>query len=395
MDDYFIQRPWFFPSQATLRFWLNTRKKRLSGGAMAHTPGLFQTYLFTLDSSLFMLAVFLEIVGLSFFFIYFGSIWFAVLFFFLDFLFAAGSHWNKARWLELRNQMDLLRCENAVNPYVFSKESEMDTFQVEGNPLRPVDQRIAWRRRKISWFKSYAGFFFFLICFLAIFKIDGFVSGWLQSGFSWSATPILIMVTYIVVALIHIFVTGYFGSEVFFRLRLRGEIRSHDRLVEHGYCHPALGNPDPNPYTQIDISNPNNMTFPKPPDGRLPGQILLPRLPRPHINQNYHHLEYNTLSTCGMFLDSQLVNMLLNIKGIPPPAPPVPAPGVTDQFQKRDAFLLAAVYHQLVTILETQHIAAGALFPGVPLPSIPDCPTPQPPIDEQPPAHAVNQQKLP
>ncbi|MCX6250535.1 MAG: hypothetical protein NTX61_07270 [Bacteroidetes bacterium] len=363
IEDIFIRYPWFVLSHSSLRLWLNTRKLNIPGGLQVSVPGLFQTYWFFWDSFFFIIVLILEVLGLLFFYIYFGSLFFAVLFFSLDFIFATGCHWNKARWTELKIELSLL------NSNKFLKFAE-DKDYINGEQ-KPIEHRIKWRRKIIRHFKIYRIVFACLLFYVLFMKTSGFVNGWTDSGMSSLGIPLIIISSYIIVNLIHLFSTGYFGSEIIFRLRLRREIREH--ISYKRFCNPGISFFPSQPFLQIQIPNPNNLTFPGPPDNRLQNndQQFTPKFPRPHIIHDLHQIEYNTLSTCGILLDSQKYYLLQRIHD--------PDPNVRSQ--KRDAFLSYATYHQLMNIMEITPFHGFSL--NTDLPEIPQPPSPLGPVPEQ------------
>ncbi|MCX6303724.1 MAG: hypothetical protein NT040_02035 [Bacteroidetes bacterium] len=329
--------PWYAPGSGTLYKWLYTRKHPVRGTNF-QSPGLFETAGFGTDAFLFSMALLLEITGLTAFYAFFDSILFAALFFVLDFIFAIGSHWNRGRQAELNNQLAL------VHDFVFGEANDLDGH----GQLKPIAARIQWRRRTIARFKTYSVIFYLLICGIAAFKVAGFVNGWIESGNDFGTIPILIAVTYALVAFIHIYATGYFFAELNVRRLARAEARNHD-LTRH------FSTDMFNPYADINIplSNGQEFTCPDPP---VNGPPVMPRM---HIHCNNHWLQYNTLSTFGVLTDGDIRQIRANITD---------ANGAV-LTAKRDAFLKYALYHQLTSIL-----ANVPVYNATPPPNSPDPP---------------------
>jgi hypothetical protein len=298
---------------------------------------LFDTAGFGTDAFLFTMAVLLEIIGLVVFYVFFESILFAALFFVLDFIFAICSHWNMGRWTELKNQLALVR------DFEFGESN--DTGR-SGN-LKPVAARIRWRKQAITRFKMFAVAFYILIAGIAAFKVAGFFNGWFQSGNEFGVIPILIAVTYAVVAFIHIYATGYFFAELYVRFLTKREANDHE--FTRNFSTDML-----NPYAvaNIQLRSGLEFTYPDPPNR----QPLI--LPRTHIQCNNHWLKYNTLFTFGVLTDVQIGQIRQNIND----------PNGSVLNEKRDVFLKYALFHQLTTILSNNPAHNQAPPPVVPEP---------------------------
>jgi hypothetical protein len=296
--------PWFTPSLETKRMWLFTRKERYQAGTF-QAPGFFDTANFQTDTFLFSLAVVLEIIGLIAFYGFFGSILFAGLFFLLDFIFAIGSHWNKGKWTMLKNQLALINPPNAP-PFVFSEPKDNGSaVNISTDPAR-----IAWRARYIQRFKITSSVFYGCICAIAAFKAYGFMDGWFQAGQSFGVIPLMIAITYAMVAFIHIYTTGYFFAEVYFRFRLGKEKRAH--MLTHAFTVPDF---------QLYLTTTINF-----PGGDLKNMTI------PHGG---HYLINNTLYTFGLITDQQISNISLAL--------PTSA--------ERECFLKYALHHQITNVM--------------------------------------------
>lgn len=336
MNQIFYQFPWYAPSPGTLYKWLYTRKKPLRGTNF-QSPGLLETTGFGADAFLFTMAALLEIIGIVIFYVFFESILFAALFFVLDFLFAICSHWNMGRWTELKNQLALIRD--------FEFGEAKDTGR--GGNLKPIAARIQWRKQTIARFKTYAVIFYTLIGGIAAFKVAGFFNGWFEGGNEFGVIPILIAVTYALVAFIHIYATGFFFAELYVRFLTKREANTHRFTLD--YSTDML-----NPYAvaNIQLRSGLEFTYPKPPN-KIP-----PILPRTHIQCNNHWLKYNTLFTFGVLTDVQIRQIRQNIND----------PNGAVLNEKRDTFLKYALFHQLTAILSNNPVKNPAPPPVVPDP---------------------------
>ncbi len=336
MNQLLYQYPWYAPSPGTLYKWLYTRKRPLKGTNF-QSPGLLETTGFGTDAFLFTMAVLLEIIGLVIFYVFFESILFAALFFVLDFLFAICAHWNVGRWTELKNQLALIRD--------FEFGEAKDTGR--GGNLKPIAARIQWRKRTINRFKVYAVIFDTLIGLIAAFKVAGFFNGWFEGGNEFGVIPILIAVTYALVAFIHIYATGFFFAEIYVRFLTVREANDHQ--FTRNYSVDQL-----NPYAVANIQLRNGLEFTCPdPSNQLP--FIMPRT---HIQCNNHWLKYNTLFTFGVLTDVQIRQIRQNIND----------PNGAILNEKRDTFLKHALFHQLTAVLSNNPVQNTEPPPAVPSP---------------------------
>jgi hypothetical protein len=339
MNEILQQNPWFRPSQATLNKWLFTRKRPVRGTNF-EAPGLLGTSNFGTDGFLFALAVVLEIVGLIAFYIFFGSIIFAMLFFVLDFIFAIGSHWNQGRLTVLRNQMALVR------DFSFGEQKDIDSH----GDLKPIAARILWRKRTMRRFKWTSRFFCFLISGIAAFKVAGFMNGWANTGEDFGVIPMLISISYTLVASIHIYVTGFLFSELYVRWAARRELAAHLHHREYSVS-------VDNPYEAKDIHVHPPLEFTWPDTAEIPG-LPAPGFARAHVSFNNHWIKYTTLYTFGVLTDSDITGM----QGL------ISDPNGNRLTQKKDIFIKNALHHQLVTILSSSPATNAEDPPPVPAP---------------------------
>ncbi|MFZ4523197.1 MAG: hypothetical protein ACOYNC_15915 [Bacteroidales bacterium] len=339
MNQILQQNPWFTPSPGTLYKWLATRKNPTPGTGF-YLPGLFDTAGFGTDAFLFSMAVFLEVIGIASFFIYFGNIVFAALFFLLDFIFAVAAHWNQGRSTELKNQLALIR------DFTFGEAMDTD----HAGYLKPIEARKAWRIQKINRFKLITVIFYAGICLLAVYKVYGFINGWTESGEDFGVVPLLIAITYALVAFIHIYATGYFFAELNLRRLANREARAHQFTLQFSTNSGA-------PYSTRDIHLREGLSFTSQANA---------------IQCNNHWLECNTLSTFGVLTDAQIIQIWGQIND----------PQANDLNEKRESFLKYALYHQLSTIL----FKVPVVNPAPPL--IPP-PRPQAPVFPLPHATAL------
>ena len=336
MNQILYQFPWYAPSPGTLYKWLYTRKRPLRGTNF-QSPGLLETTGFGTDAFLFTMAVLLEIIGLVIFYVFFESILFAALFFVLDFLFAICSHWNMGRWTELKNQLALIR------DFEFGEAKDTD----ESGNLKPIAARFRWRKHTLTRFKMYAVIFYILIAGIAAFKVAGFFNGWFEGGNEFGVIPMLIAVTYALVAFIHIYATGFFFAELYVRFLAKREANIHRFTLDF-----STNMLNPYAMSNIWLRSGLEFTYPNPPNQNPPV------LPRTHIQCNNHWLKYCTLFTFGVLTDVQIRQMRQNIND----------PNGSVLNEKRDVFLKYALFHQLTTILSNNPVQNPATPPVVPDP---------------------------
>lgn len=183
----------FEPSIDAKQKWLLTRKKRFGRGSTS-LPGLFTTEKFASDQLFFIVAIIAEGVGL--YFIWEASrfsttfIYLVIAAFLVDIFSAIGLHWYSGDKLNYENQMRLY--ENFVK-----SENEWDN-----DGKLPV---------KSIWWPITKYIFSVFIIGLALLKIAAF---YLLPPQTIDGITIGICMSYLFVAYVHLFHTGYFISEV-------------------------------------------------------------------------------------------------------------------------------------------------------------------------------------
>lgn len=196
----------FEPDREVKNSWLNTRKKSRKYGAV-ELPGFFMTYGFTGDTLLVLLILGLEFWGLYNFMILLDSVIYTVALFFADAIFAIGSHlWSKQMCLA-KNRLALAKFGIV---YLAGGKTPKDETEIE--------------KKSINNFRFYSSIFRVLIIFLALFKIASFMGNYSKGVNGLSIT---IMVTYILVALLHIRSTGYFLSELIRKSRFNSQYNTY------------------------------------------------------------------------------------------------------------------------------------------------------------------------
>ena len=186
-------------SQEAKQLYLATRKKVVIYGGFTH-PGLFSTYNYSRDTTLFYIACILEILGLALI-VYYANIDFiyssiiAFTAFGLDLLFAFWHHSPQARLKETQILQVLER-----------SEVKLETF-----------------RRKISFLKRKKIFLTFPLIIMALTKIVIFFSAYYRTDIILLG----IVISYIIVALIHIYITGYYLAELRRKLKTKRELTSY------------------------------------------------------------------------------------------------------------------------------------------------------------------------
>lgn len=174
----------FKPSKSVQKLWFNSRKaEKIYGGV--RLPGLYNTSGFALDAVLFFIMLFLEVLGMynlmqvgDFAFIM------AMGLIVLDVIFAIMAHANHAN--------KIIQINNSITS-ADSRKQQSYKNQVNG----------------VRKFISYIGKFGIIA--LAIFKIVAF-QGLLGYGY-FNGLSLFIIATYMVVAYIHLYHTGYFLFE--------------------------------------------------------------------------------------------------------------------------------------------------------------------------------------
>lgn len=205
------QNPQHEPDINTRNLWLFCRRKRTQLGS----PGFFCAPA-RWDTALFFLILLLEFIGLYLFYRYVGNLVFAVAFFAADLTYAVSAHLVYGRITLTRNRMFLLH--QRVKIYITRKGERMLT------PVPAVQARR--ERRKLIGLRIYAGFFYALILLLALFKMGGFIANWPGQDTINSIT-VTICLTYVVVAALQIYATGFFTFSALFGLLFGMGLKKH------------------------------------------------------------------------------------------------------------------------------------------------------------------------
>jgi len=195
------------PNSATKKRWLYTRKKEFPIGDIVF-PGLYETYNFKVDRFLFILVLAFEFYGLYVFFNILPNPFLAFIGFGVDLFFAIFSHIYKAKFCEAKNKK--LLAEKGIS-FTDGKSPEYE--------------RVLQKKKKI-WCVIWELFWYTGIAALALVKVLSIFSyaAGLVIGFK-----IFLILIYVSTAYIHIFHTGYFLSELWFRLWLKKE----RKIVDH------------------------------------------------------------------------------------------------------------------------------------------------------------------
>lgn len=171
----------FEPSRSTKWWWRYTRKSSTLHGDVT-LPGLFQTAQFKFDFAAIVVIIFGELVGLAnLLAVGQMTLLFTAGLFLADLLFAIGLHFPKG-------------------PINFAENKRM--VDVE-------DEKARWDRLIMKW-KLVSVFFALLILCVALFKT---VSFYVLQGGVFNGLTLAIVLSYAIVALLHISSTGYFLSE--------------------------------------------------------------------------------------------------------------------------------------------------------------------------------------
>jgi len=209
LQETLTQHPYFEPETTTKNMLTYARRVRTN----IQSPGLFREDRFPQDSKLFMLIIFLEIIGLGFFYYFLRTLLFASLFFVADVIFAIAAHMFAGRVSILRNEIFLLR-------------QHVDLIDADNPVPLPIPGQIADRLGKIRMMKAFSIFFYILIILLAIVKSGGF---WLSyPGDPVNAISLSIILTYIVVAYLQITITGFYVFTSIFYSYLKRDAKRHN-----------------------------------------------------------------------------------------------------------------------------------------------------------------------
>ena len=190
------------PSKSFQKLWLNTRKaKKIYGGVSM--PGFYNTSGFSIDAIMFLIALGLEILGVYNLMILGDfAITMALGLILIDVLAAFFAHFNQSIKIEMQNRIIV----------------ETDPFEQSQH------------KRKMNGWKKIVSFIAkFIIIGLAIIKIFLFM-GLIGFG-TFNGLVLFIIVTYFIVAYIHIYHTGYFLYEIISSVKYKSEINDKTRII--------------------------------------------------------------------------------------------------------------------------------------------------------------------
>ncbi len=236
-ESLLYHHPQFEPSHTTRNLWLFCRRKETAAGS----PGLFCSPR-RWDTPLFFLILLLELIGLYFFYTYVGNLTFAIAFLVADITFALFAHIFHGPVSIAENRLFLLR-RNVKLPRVR-----------HGQHLPELARAGQIRREKWKLFRlrSFATVFYSLISMLAFFKVAGFMANW-PGRDPVNSISVTICLTYVVVAYLHIYATGYFVFSSLFFLRFDLDLKKHREQQGRLYAGIDAGTATGNRYEGIDL----------------------------------------------------------------------------------------------------------------------------------------------
>lgn len=225
----------FEPSAETKELWLLTRKLNYQHASI-NFPGLFNVHKYSLDQGFFIMAIIFEIIGLLFILFKVKSIILgialALALFIIDIILAFLSH----------------------RPYkkvIFNKNKLIQETDLNQKVILQKDIDRAKTKSKVG----FSG-----IILIAIIKFFVYVAAW---GFKLNAITILVILSYAIVAYVHINHSGYFFSAFHLSQRLKKEF---NKFLEGQYFQYHINNPyQLNFNTNIDIKpgNAGNLSIQK------------------------------------------------------------------------------------------------------------------------------------
>jgi hypothetical protein len=236
-ESLLYKNPQFEPGAGTKKLWLYCRRKETQIGS----PG-FLCSPKQWDLALFFLIILLEIVGLYLFYKYVGNLTFAIAFLLADVTFAIFAHIVYGSISIAENRLFLLRRNVRVN---INKQGPQTL------PLARAGQ-INKERWKLFWLKLFSSSFYSLITLLAFFKIVGFIANW-PGRDSINSISITICLTYIIVAVLQIYATGFFVFSSLFFLLFDWDLKKHRQQKGRLYADIEAGTRTQNLYEGIDI----------------------------------------------------------------------------------------------------------------------------------------------
>lgn len=231
------KNPQFEPSAKTKKLWLYCRRKETQIGSPGFlcSPGQW-------DSALFFLIILLEITGLYLFYKYVGNLTFAIAFLLADITFAVFAHVVYGARSVTENRLFLLR--RNVKIYLNRHGRRIFTLAREG--------QIKKEKWKLFWLKFFSSFFYSLISLLGAFKIVGFISNW-PGRDPVNSISITICLTYIIVAYLQIYATGYFTFSSLFFAMFDWNLKKHKDQRGRLYAQIDAGTATNNLYEGMDL----------------------------------------------------------------------------------------------------------------------------------------------
>lgn len=280
-----VEGNFFEPGVELKNLWLNTRKNKVRFGNV-ELYGMFSSYGYGLDRFCFVLIIVLELWGLYNLYLLIDNVLLSSLLFLCDALFAIGSHYWANELVLAKNRLSM---------------AKFDIIYIKG---KSPSNEIEIEENFISKYRFYSFIPQGLILGLAGFKIFSFLgNNTPDTPFALSFTIIL---TYILVAYLHIRSTGYYLSWLIFDLRYKSQY--HENLIS----------PNPTEFTvqnhrEFDLNlqiNQNHNELVK-----LAKIFGIKAPEQPHIDfvnviTKQHYLYENKLYTWGVLEDRDLQNMI-------------------------------------------------------------------------------------
>lgn len=237
IESLLLQNPQHEPGINTKKLWLYCRRKQTQTGSPGFICSPAQW-----DTALFFLILLLEITGLWLFYKYVGNLVFAIAFFAADITYAVSAHIVFGKISLAKNRIYLLH--QHVKVYL-NRQGQRILTPSTGEQARK-------ERRKLIWLKVYSIFFYVLIALLALFKMSGFIANW-PGRDPINSISITICLTYIVVAALQIYATGYFTFSSAFFLLFKINLKRHREKQGKLYARIDAGTSAGNLYEGIDI----------------------------------------------------------------------------------------------------------------------------------------------
>ncbi len=209
----------FEPSSDSKNKWLLTRKKRYGKGSIT-LPGLFVTDKFSSDRNFFFIAIVAELVGLYFIWQASGYsntfIYLVVGAFVVDLFAAIGLHWYQGEKSLYENLL-----------YRFENFEKVEKSTKTDNSIWVEPKTYEGPRKRTIWIVT-SFIFMVLIVGLALGKI---VLYYFLPPMSIDGITVGIFLSYLFVAYVHIFHTGYYLAEIWVdHFTFSPDWRSYNRL---------------------------------------------------------------------------------------------------------------------------------------------------------------------